>query len=180
MKNIALRQLIKYKMKTLRESAQQALEALYNMVEDGDRTDKQQAMLAITALHTALEQPEQEPVEDVVAYHADGTRTVRISAQPPSEWVLVKKILDEYGLDAIAFVAEWKAAQPKQETQCKWPTCQNEEYQNTLAEQLKQEFVTGRPWVGLTPEDWEKIDDRPYAIHQAVAWTENRLRELNT
>lgn len=179
MKNIALRQLIKYKMKTLRESAQQALEALHLP------SMKTQAMLlqrdeAITVLQEALAQAEQEPKEDVVAYHADGTRTVRISAQPPSEWVLVKKILDEYGLDAIAFVAEWKAAQPKQETQCKWPTCQNEEYQNTLAEQLKQELITGRPWVGLTPEDWEKIDDRPYAFHQAVAWTENRLRVLNT
>jgi len=29
----------------------------------------------------------------------------------PSEWPLIKNILAEYGLDAIAFVAEWKAAQ---------------------------------------------------------------------
>jgi hypothetical protein len=32
-----------------------------------------------------LAQPAQEPVEDVVAYHADGTRTVRIALQRP--WV---------------------------------------------------------------------------------------------
>ena len=32
-------------------------------------------------------------------------------AEPPPEWPLIKNILDEYGLDAIAFVAEWKAAQ---------------------------------------------------------------------
>ena len=44
---------------------------------------------AITALRTALEQ----------------------QAEPPPEWLLIKNILDEYGLDAIAFVAEWKAAQ---------------------------------------------------------------------
>ena len=31
--------------------------------------------------------------------------------EPPSEWPLIKNILAEYGLDAIAFVAEWKAAQ---------------------------------------------------------------------
>jgi len=31
-------------------------------------------------------------------------------AEPP-EWPLIKNILDEYGLDAIIFVAEWKAAQ---------------------------------------------------------------------
>jgi hypothetical protein len=33
------------------------------------------------------------------------------AAQPPAEWELIKNILDEYGLDAIAFVAAWKAAQ---------------------------------------------------------------------
>jgi len=33
------------------------------------------------------------------------------AAQPPAEWELIKNILAEYGLDAIAFVAQWKAAQ---------------------------------------------------------------------
>ena len=32
-----------------------------------------------------VSQPEQEPVEDVVAYHSDGTRTVRIAPKRP--WV---------------------------------------------------------------------------------------------
>jgi hypothetical protein len=32
-------------------------------------------------------------------------------AEPPPEWPLIKNILDEYGLDAISFVAEFKAAQ---------------------------------------------------------------------
>ena len=32
-------------------------------------------------------------------------------AETPPEWPLVKNILDEYGLDAISFVAEFKAAQ---------------------------------------------------------------------
>ena len=32
-------------------------------------------------------------------------------AEPPPEWESIKNILDEYGLDAIAFVAAWKAAQ---------------------------------------------------------------------
>lgn len=36
-----------------------------------------------------------------------------MTTQP--EWPLVKNILDEYGLDAIAFVAEWKAAQQQAE-----------------------------------------------------------------
>jgi hypothetical protein len=40
--------------------------------------------------------------------------------------------------------------------QCTWPICQSEEYQQALAEQIKQELVTGaaqRPWIGLTDED---------------------------
>ena len=31
--------------------------------------------------------------------------------EPPAEWSLIKNILDEYGLDAVSFVAEFKAAQ---------------------------------------------------------------------
>lgn len=34
-------------------------------------------------------------------------------AEPPPEWLLIKNILDEYGLQAIDFVADWKAAQRK-------------------------------------------------------------------
>ena len=71
-------------MTDLRQAAQKALEALEGA--DAVDTDMQ---AAITALCTALEQ----------------------QAEPPPEWPLVKNILDEYGLDAIAFVAEWKAAQ---------------------------------------------------------------------
>ena len=44
------------------DAMKQALEALYNMVEDGDETDKRQAIAAITALRLAIEQAErQEP-----------------------------------------------------------------------------------------------------------------------
>lgn len=33
------------------------------------------------------------------------------ATQPPPEWEAINNIIAEYGLDAIAFVAEWKAAQ---------------------------------------------------------------------
>ena len=65
----------------LRQAAQQALEALGS----GNPYHQQ---LAAKVLRTALEQ----------------------QAEPP-EWLLIKNILDEYGLQAIDFVAEFKAAQ---------------------------------------------------------------------
>ena len=37
-------------------------------------------------------------------------------AEPSTEWPLIKNILDEYGLDAIAFVAAWKAVQQRAES----------------------------------------------------------------
>jgi hypothetical protein len=84
-------------MTTLRQAAQQALEALEGELwlmldkpEDEQYRVKYAYLLTvITALRTALEQ----------------------QAETPPEWPLVKNILDEYGLDAISFVAEWKAAQ---------------------------------------------------------------------
>ena len=67
-----------------REVMQQALDFLM--------TRRMGAESVITALRTALEQ----------------------QAEPPPEWLLVKNILDEYGLDAIAFVSAWKAARLKE------------------------------------------------------------------
>jgi hypothetical protein len=40
-----------------------------------------------------------------------------------------------------------------EESQCKWPLCQTEEYQQAIGEQVKQELYTGRPWVSLTEEE---------------------------
>ena len=50
---------------------------------------------AITAIKAALAQPVQEP---------------------PSEWAGIKAILDEYGLQAIDFVADFKAALKEKNT----------------------------------------------------------------
>ena len=59
------------------DAMKQALEALYNMVEDGDETDKQQAIAAIAALRFAIEQAErQEPVAWAnINKHGDITHT---------------------------------------------------------------------------------------------------------
>ena len=101
-----------------REVMQQALEAL-TIYSDAQCSLKGQA--AITALRTALEQ-QAEPVQEqkyekrIAPYSTTlsmllNTAPPQQQAEPPPEWPLIKNILDEYGLDAIAFVAAWKAAQ---------------------------------------------------------------------
>lgn len=75
-------------MTDLRQAAMLALKAL-EATSSYDIPPTSQVRSSITALRTALEQ----------------------QAEPPSEWHLIKNILDEYGLQAISFVAEWKAGQ---------------------------------------------------------------------
>jgi hypothetical protein len=69
-------------------------------------------------------------------------------------------------------------------SQCKWPTCQNKEYQEALAAQVKQELYTGRPWQGLTDNDWAWVADRKGTsldtFDQGAAWAAARLKERNT
>ena len=61
-------------------------------------------------MQQALEQPVQEQQQ----------------AEPPPEWLLIKNILDEYGLQAIDFVAEFKAAQQVVGvTHCQCEACKN-------------------------------------------------------
>ena len=59
------------------------------------------------------------PCQDGDACHykdCGGTKAWPVpKAEPPPEWPLIKNILDEYGLQAIDFVAEFKAAQQQAE-----------------------------------------------------------------
>ena len=140
-------------MTTLRQAAQQALEAMginqYTVAE----------LAAITALRTALEQPEQqaEPEQEqkyekrIAPYSTTlsmllNTAPPQQQAEPPPEWPLIKNILAEYGLDAISFVAEFKAAQ--------------------------------RPWVGLTGLEQKAL--MAMTSRDAVFETEAKLKEKNS
>ena len=78
--------------------------------------------------------------------------------EPPSEWAGIKAILDEYGLQAIDFVADFKAA---------------------LAQPPPQ-----RTWVGLTDEEIAQGNKESWvdrqAFESAVWWAEAKLKEKNT
>ena len=43
----------------------------------------------------------------------------------------------------------------------------------------EQSWPVQRPWVGLTDDDWAKIEDMSDAFDQGVAWAQARLRERN-
>ena len=77
-------------MTDLRQAAQQALECIERLNMRGwilaDFEDEVES--AITALREALEKSE-----------------------PPPEWEAIDNIIAEYGLQAIDFVSDWKAAQ---------------------------------------------------------------------
>lgn len=79
-------------------------------------------------------------------------------AEPPPEWESIKNILDEYGLDAIAFVAAWKAVQQRAEP------------------------VAQRPWVGLTDEDFLEACQLAEHGNYLVAFQriQTKLKEKNT
>ena len=110
----------------LRQAAQQALDALAGeLLKMLDKPEDEQyrvkyayLLTVITALREALAQ-QAEPVcpecKAAVLYECIGCSSNNYPQQqaepPPPEWPLIKNILAEYGLDAISFVAEWKAAQ---------------------------------------------------------------------
>ena len=98
----------------------------------------------LTALRTALEQ----------------------QAEPPPEWESIKNILDEYGLDAIAFVAAWKAVQQRAEPVAYFDF---QELKFTWAKHMKigpvpvsikvdpmklYSEAAQRPWQGLTEDEF--------------------------
>ena len=114
-----------------REVMQQALEALELSAVTVDSFGVQKAtQAAITALKAALEQ----------------------QAEPPPEWPLIKNILDEYGLQAIDFVAEWKAAQRR------WQGLREED------------------WEHIDNKKGTSLD----TFAQGAVWAADQLKEKNT
>jgi hypothetical protein len=126
-------------------------------------------------------------------------------AEPLPEWPLIKNILDEYGLDAIAFVADWKAAQQQAEP-IAWdkPSVSFNEWWDSYRHDNANPFDTDsfaywawagwkaalaqRQWVGLTDEEIFRADPRigtsdsnvnPYQILINARAIEAKLKEKN-
>jgi len=123
-------------MTDLRQAAQQALEALHEFGYHGSSPRWERTS---NALKAALAQPEQEPtpwrdmivvslVREGINKHKARELADYFAAQPepPLEWEWINNILHEYGLQAIDFVSDWRAAQRP------WQGLTDEEYQEIL------------------------------------------------
>ena len=115
--------------------------------------------------------------------------------EPPSEWAGIKAILDEYGLQAIDFVADFKTAlaQPPLPVQepvgslsvryyrgFKAMTNTDFDYTGDLPEGDYELYTAApqRPWVGLTDEDI--ADCMEMSIQKTCRAVETKLKERNS
>jgi len=170
------------------EALKLALEALTYIYTETTADEDELIDQAITVIKEALTQPEQEPVawydkhgmithdpfEGVTPLYTTPPAP-QPAQEPPSEWALIKNILDEYGLQAISFVADWKAAQPEQEPQVRTGNC----LLCGVCASEGHKIQAKRPWVGLTEQQIRKICGSVPSIREAVKEAETKLKEKN-
>ena len=121
---------------------------------DGEKAAQQQAEPVAWNAGVPPMWPQQKEGETFsVAYIAQPEQ----QAEPPPEWEDINNILDEYGLQAIAFVAEWKAAQRP------W-----------------QGLTDAEIWSAVDRIGTSDSDVNPYQILNNARAIEAKLKEKNT
>jgi hypothetical protein len=70
---------------------------------------------------------------------------------------------------------------PVAQHQCKWPTCQSEEYQQALAEQINQELVTGAAQPApVQTATWQPIETAPKDfVTEFDGWNGKRVPDVS-
>lgn len=126
----------------MNDKTKQALElALEALTTNSDRvTEIGKQREAITAIREALEQP----------------------AQPPEWWPAVENILNEYGLQAIDFVSDFKAAMAEQ-------TAQQQEPVSVTRMQRGQEIL-----------NWNRSQKEPPIMVTRELWVDDQLEQFYT
>jgi hypothetical protein len=90
-------------------------------------------------------------------------------AEPPPEWEAINNIIAEYGLQAIDFVADWKAAleQPAQE-----PVAYDKTEMNSFVIDLYEEK--------MKEGKHGHYEAMFHCVHQAIARVTHGIKERNT
>ena len=153
---------------------------------------RQAAQMALEALehHSAIKHPQQIHYRDTAI--AALKAALEQQAEPPPEWPLIKNILAVFGLDAISFVAAWKAAQQAEPTcpECKaavlyeCAACSSNNYppQRQWVGLTDEEILSTDPWEILRADPWMGTSDsniNPYQILLKVRTLEAKLKERN-
>jgi hypothetical protein len=93
-------------------------------------------------------------------------------------WHLIDRWANNWA-DIGKMMGEWLAANtpPAAQHQCKWPTCQSEEYQQALAEQINQELVTGAAQQAPMTEFEDAVAACDNTLHYAIDhWQDRALK----
>ena len=167
-------------MTDLRQAAMQALEAL----EIIDRAmpfpvGKQ----IITALRKALAQPEQEPVAWRDPTNIDPGQGCTYTKERREKWphiyrqALYTTPPAAPEQEPVAWLKEdWTGGHLNYESVYEGAFAAFPVYKHPLAAQ--------RPWVGLTDEDWEKVENRKNTVldtfEQGAVWAAYKLERRNT
>jgi len=154
---------------------------------------------------TALAQPEQEPsqwremvvatlVREGINKHKARELADHFAAQPPAEWEAINNIIAEYGLQAIDFVADWKATLGQAEPVA-WMSSDRawmwSDYSKAIAAVANIPTLTliplyaapaQRPWQGLTPEEVKRLYPYGRSIwgKETFEAIEKALKDKNT
>jgi hypothetical protein len=118
-------------------------------------------------LITAIKQARSAPVQDLPFGVGGGLVAIKtlLSRDPCVHANTAIEMID-------AILKEHPAAQH----QCKWPTCQSEEYQQALAEQIKQELVTGAAQPAVPDAFGTREGEHPQYIQ---GWNDCRAEMLS-
>jgi hypothetical protein len=140
---------------------------------------------------------EVEDIVETIYYVLDAntppTPAAQPAQEPPSEWAGIKAVLDEYGLQAIDFVADFKAAlaQPAREPVA-W-VCEgcasDEKHAIDYWQEDADDIPIGtllyaaspkREWVGLTDDDKYEFAAAQHSWEDLCLAVEAKLKEKNT
>jgi len=133
----------------------------YQCGREPDRT------VAVPAPPAAQPAAVQEPKKDLLF------STVAMQEREARRIEQIVGTLDRVKQEQLATLATPPAAQH----QCKWPTCQSEEYQQALAEQISQELVTGAAQQAPMTEFEEAVAACDNTLHYAIDhWQDRALK----
>ena len=117
----------------LRKAAEQALASLEQL--DGIDTETESVTIYVSdeieALRAALAEPEQSEPSPFGWVKSSEMETSRRFGGSINLW------REKFDCDVPVYLA----APPRREPQCKWPTCQTEEYQQKLSDDVASELI---------------------------------------